>query len=108
MPHYMIQFTYTSETWAKLSKNPENRAEAVKALIEKLGGRMLAFYFAFGEYDGIIITEMPDANAASVAAIMANAAGHLKAMKTTPLVTAEDGLAIMRKAGSMTFQAPKG
>src|SRR5712692_6154508 len=106
MPHYMIQFTYTPETWAKLSKNPENRAETVKALIEKLGGRMIAFYFAFGEYDGVIISELPDASAAAVASIAGNSAGHLKAIKTTPLVTAEEGLEIMRKAGSMPFQAP--
>lgn len=108
MPHYMIQFSYTPETWAKLSKNPENRAETIKVLIEKLGGRLTAFYFAFGEYDGMLTLEVPDANTAAVTAIIATAAGHLKAIKTTPLVTAEEGLEIMRKAGSLPLQIPRG
>ena len=108
MPHYMIQFTYTPETWAKLSKNPENRAETVKAQVEKLGGHLIAFYFSFGEYDGVIISELPDASAAAVASIAGNAAGHLKTIKTTLLVTAEEGMEIMRKAGSMIIQAPRG
>jgi uncharacterized protein with GYD domain len=108
MPHYMIQVTYTPEAWAKLSKNPENRAETIKALVEKLGGRLVAFYFSFGEYDVVTIAELPDANTAAVVSIVVNSVGHLKAIKTTPLVTVEEGLAIMRKAGSMTYQAPGG
>jgi uncharacterized protein with GYD domain len=55
MPHYMFQFTYTPEAWATLSKNPQDRTEAIRGLIEKQGGRLIAFYYCFGEYDGVII-----------------------------------------------------
>jgi uncharacterized protein with GYD domain len=108
MPLYMFQFNYTPETWARLSKNPENRAETVKALVEKMGGRLVAFYYSFGEYDGVIITEMPDASTAAAASIGAIAAGHLKRNETTQLVTVDEGMEIMRKAGRATIQAPKG
>ena len=34
MPHYMTQFTYTSDAWAALAKNPQNREEVLRALVE--------------------------------------------------------------------------
>jgi uncharacterized protein with GYD domain len=56
----MIQFTYKSETVGNLIKNPEDRSAAVGKLIEQLGGKMLGFYYSFGDYDGVIIADMPD------------------------------------------------
>jgi hypothetical protein len=41
MPLYMTQFAYTSEAWAALAKKPQNREEVLRALIEKLGGRLV-------------------------------------------------------------------
>ena len=49
MPHYMTQFSYTTEAWAALAKDPQNREEVLRSLVEKLAGRLLAFYYAFGE-----------------------------------------------------------
>ena len=51
MPHYLTQYAYTSDAWAALAKNPQDREEVFRSLVEKLGGRLLAFYYAFGEYD---------------------------------------------------------
>ena len=47
----MIQFSYKSETVEKLIQNPEDRSVAVKQLIEKLGGKMLSFYYSYGDYE---------------------------------------------------------
>lgn len=106
MPHYMFQFTYTPEAWATLSKNPQNRAEAVRALVEKQGGRLLAFYYCFGKYDGVIILEAPNDIAAAAASVAGVSAGHLKVNQTTKLLTADEGLEVMRQAGGMNFQRP--
>jgi uncharacterized protein with GYD domain len=108
MPYYMIQFTFTPEAWAALSRNPENRSEPVRALVEGLGGRVIAHFYCFGEYDGLVITEMPDNISAAAGSIISNKAGHLKAVKTTLLLTVEEGMEVMRKAGSMSFQRPTG
>lgn len=51
----MIQFCYKSDTVGNLIKNPEDRSAAVGKLIEQLGGKMVSFYYAFGDYDGLII-----------------------------------------------------
>jgi uncharacterized protein with GYD domain len=105
---YMSQFTYTHEAWAALAKNPQNRTEAVSALAQKLGGRVIGVYYSFGEYDGFVIGEYPNDKAAAAAAIAAVTPGHLKAIKTTPLLTADEALEVMRLAGSVTYAGPQG
>ena len=107
MPLYMTQFAYTSDAWAALAKNPQNREEVLRALVEKLGGRLLAFYYAFGEYDGLFITEMPDENTITAAVLAAVSAGHVKAIKTTQLLTTEQAMKAMREAGTQSYQAPR-
>ena len=108
MSLYMIQFAYTPEAWAALVKNPEDRSAPVKALAEKLGGRMLDLYYCFGEYDGIVIMEAPDETTAMAAVLAAIAPGHLKATKTTVLFTVEQAMEAMGKAGEIVYPAPKG
>jgi uncharacterized protein with GYD domain len=70
MPYYMIQGAYNPEGMSALVKGPQNRIAAVKPAIEKLGGTLKEAYFSFGEYDFVIIAEMPD-NVSAVAISMA-------------------------------------
>jgi uncharacterized protein with GYD domain len=60
MPRFLHQISYTAEAMAQLIAHPQDRFEAVRAPIEKLGGRVEHGYFAFGEHDAVLITEMPD------------------------------------------------
>ena len=106
MPLYMTQFAYTPEAWAALIDNPEDRSVPVRQLAERMGGRMISWYLSLGEYDGLLIFEAPDDATAGAAVLAAARRGHLKATKTTPLFSAEEGIEIMRKAGGTPFQAP--
>lgn len=107
MPLYMTHFVYTSDAWSALVKNPQNREEVLRALIEKLGGRLVSFYYSFGEYDGVFISEMPDETTVTAAVLAAITPGHVKAVKTTVLLTTEQTMEAMRKAGGQTYQGPK-
>jgi uncharacterized protein with GYD domain len=49
MALYMVQFAYTAGALATMAKNPQDRSVPSRELIEKLGGRMIGFYFCFGE-----------------------------------------------------------
>ena len=40
MPTYMVQASYTNIAWNKLVQRPENRMEALKPVVEKLGGQV--------------------------------------------------------------------
>ena len=106
MALYMTQFAYTPEAWATLVKNPQDRSVAGREAVQKLGGRIVGFYYCFGEYDGVVITEAPDDSAALAGAMALVAPGHIKAIKTTKLFTVEETMEAMRKAGSLAFQGP--
>ncbi len=108
MAIYMTHFSYTSEAWANLVKNPEDRGAPLKALLEKLGGRLISIYYCFGEYDGVAIYEASDETAAMTGVLTSIASGHLKASKTTVLLTVEQAMGAMGKAGGIVYPAPKG
>jgi uncharacterized protein with GYD domain len=107
MPLYMTHFAYTPDAWAALVKNPQNREEVLRALIEKLGGRLVSFYYCFGEYDGVFISEMPDETTITAAVLAAISPGHVKAVQTTVLLTTAQTMEAMRKAGGQTYEGPK-
>ena len=106
MPLYMTQFAYTPQAWAALTKKPENREEIFRGLVQKLGGRLISFYNCFGDYDGVIVYEAPDETTAAATILAAIAPGHLKAIKTTTLMSTEQMMEAMRKAGMQTYRAP--
>ena len=106
MAFYMIQGAYTTEAIATMAKNPQDRSVPVRELVQKIGGRLISFYFCFGEYDVVVLVELPDDSAATAVAMVALSPGHLKAYKTTKLFTVEETMEAMRKAGSLAFQGP--
>jgi uncharacterized protein with GYD domain len=64
---------------------------------EKLGGRVVNAYFAFGNHDFVFITELPDTVSAAARAVAASAGGACKSVKTTPLMDAAECLEALWK-----------
>ena len=108
MPLYMLQFAYTPEAWAALTKNPQNRAEGVATMIQNLGGRLIDVYYCFGEYDGLVLYEAPDDVTATAAVLAGVSPGHIKASRTTRLMTVQEAMDAMRKAGQISYAGPPG
>jgi uncharacterized protein with GYD domain len=107
MAHYLLQVAYTPEAWAALLKNPQDRTQVLKPVVDKLGGRFVSAYFAFGEYDIIGVLEMPGNVDAAAFAMAAAAGGACKAVKTTPLMTTAEGLDAARKAAGLGYTPPR-
>jgi uncharacterized protein with GYD domain len=108
MALYMIQFSYSSGAVADLVKNPSDRAAVVRAWAESMGGRVESFYFAFGKYDGIAITEVPDNVTMAAISMAVAASGAFKSFHTTVLLTPEESTEAMRKAGTLNYRPPGG
>jgi uncharacterized protein with GYD domain len=103
---YMSQFSYTPEAWAALVRQPEDRSQALGRLCEQLGAKLVNLYYSFGEYDGVIITDAPDETTATAVILAAIAPGHVRAVKTVPLLTVEQTMEALRKAGAVAYRAP--
>ena len=106
MARYLIEVAYTAEAWAAQVSSPQNRIEAIRPVIERLGGRIESAYYAFGEYDVVGIMEMPDNVSAAALSLAASAGGAVKAIKTIPLMTIEEGIEAMRKAAGAGYRPP--
>src|SRR5947207_1626931 len=104
MPRFLHQISYPSQALARLIANPQDRFEVVRAPIEKLGRKIEHGYFAFGEHDAVLITEMPDTVSAAAIALAFAAGGALKNCTTTALLTTAEALDAMRKAATCGYK----
>jgi uncharacterized protein with GYD domain len=106
MAHYLLQVAYTAEAWAALVKSPQNRLEAVRPVMQRLGGTLENAWLSFGEYDVVTVFQAPDNVSAAAFSMAISAAGAVKAVKTTPLMTFEEGMGAMRKAAQAEYEPP--
>jgi uncharacterized protein with GYD domain len=90
MPKYLSMGSYTVDgIKGVLKEGGTGRRKAVQTAIEALGGKMEAYYFAFGEADVVVISDVPDNVTALALAIGIGSTGTVS-LKTTVLVTPEE------------------
>jgi uncharacterized protein with GYD domain len=90
MPKYLIQGSYTDEGLKGLLKEGgSKRREAAEQSIKGLGGRLEAYYYAFGEQDFVVIADLPSNVDATALSLTANVSGTLKS-RMTVLITPEE------------------
>ena len=106
MALYLTRFSYTAETWSRLTKNPEDRREAARKYIESVGGKLHGFWYAFGSYDGYNLWEAPDNVSMAAVVIAISGGGALSKIETTPLLSVEETLDALRLAQKVGYWAP--
>ena len=90
MPKYLLQASYTAEGTKGLAQEGGSKRRAhIDELIKKLGGKLEAFYYAFGDDDVFVISDLPDAATAAAISLAVNGSGAVRA-KTTVLLSPEE------------------
>ena len=90
MPKYLIQASYTIEGIQGLVKDSASGRRAdVQSAVKALGGKVEAFYYAFGADDVVIILDLPDNVTAAAVGLNTSGSGAVR-VRTTPLLTVED------------------
>ncbi|MFE0355866.1 GYD domain-containing protein [Streptomyces nigra] len=105
MPH-LSRFSYTPETWARLIAHPEDRAKAAQAYIESVDGKLHGFWYAFGTRDGYNLWEAPDNVSMAAVAVAISGGGALSSFETTVLLTVDETIEALQKAGRIGYRAP--
>src|SRR5579859_5681409 len=104
MAKYLLEARYTAEGAKGLAREggTGRRAAASKA-VEGLGGKIEAFYYAFGDVDAYIIFDVPDNVSAAALALAVGQSGGINT-KTVVLITPEE----MDQAGkkAVDFRPP--
>jgi uncharacterized protein with GYD domain len=103
----MVQVGYTSEAWATILKNPQDRVAVVSKVASNLGGSVVGGWLTFGEYDTMVILELPDNISAAAFSMAVAAGGACKSLKTTPLLTMDEGIAAAKKSHTSGYTPPK-
>jgi uncharacterized protein with GYD domain len=104
MPKFLITGSYTAEGARGLMKEGgSGRRAAVQKALDGVGGKLEAFYFAFGKDDAYVIVDVPD-NASVIAVSLAVNASGVVRVSTTPLISPDDLDAASKK--SIAFRAP--
>lgn len=104
MPKFMIKASYSPDGARGLLKEGGSaRRAAVQKLVEGIGGRVEAFYYAYGEDDAYVITDVPDAASGLAISLAVNASGAVR-LSTIPLITPEEIDAAVKK--SVAYRAP--
>jgi len=104
MAKYLIQASYTAEGAKGLLKDGgSKRRQMAEQAVKSAGGKIEAFYFAFGDTDAFVIVDAPDHASASAASLAINASGAVHS-KTTVLLTPEEIDQATKK--QVTYRAP--
>ena len=105
MPKYLVQGSDTDQGLkGLLNEGGSKRRAVVEQLASEMGGKLEAFYFAFGSDDFVIILDLPSNIDMTATAIVAQASGTVKS-RVTVLVTPEDmDRAVQRK---VNFRPPE-
>jgi uncharacterized protein with GYD domain len=104
MPKYLVVASYTADgVKGVLKDGGSKRRQAAESALKSVGGKVDAFYFAFGEHDVYAIIDAPD-NVSIAAASLAIAASGAVQTKTVVLLTPEEVDQATKKTAS--YQAP--
>ena len=100
MPTYLYQLSYTAESIAAQIANPQDRLKtAAKPVVEAFGGKLLGGGFSFGDYDVVLLYEVPDDDTAAAISAAVAAGGAVKSAKTTKLLSGTQWVSALKKAG---------
>jgi uncharacterized protein with GYD domain len=97
MPKYLISASYTAEGLKGLQKDKASgRQRAINALVEGLGGKVEALYYALGDDDVYVVVDLPDNVTATALGVSVSATGLVRT-KTTALLTVAEVDAALAK-----------
>ena len=104
MKKYLIKGAYNSDGMKGLmSEGGTGRKNAIEKMLGAIGGKVEAFYYAFGEADVYLIVDLPDEIVAAAVGLRVNAAGLVR-ISMTSLISPEDIDAASGK--SVNYRAP--
>lgn len=100
MPKYLALVTIEREALARFVAKPEDRRGPVQQIAEAAGGKLLDYYWMFGQFDAMAVFDFPDSVTAAAVSFVLGSSGALSHVETHELIEAEDLVRIAGKAQS--------
>ncbi len=99
MAFYLVRAKVAREFMKALVERPEDRLVTTTRLLQGIGGRLHYYFFCFGEYDIVLVYELPDNISSASLSMVLTSMGTVTEVETTPLLTMEEAITAMGRAG---------
>ncbi len=86
MPFYCHQVSYTTDARKRLLNDPNDRYEAIRAPLEKLGGTLQSSFFTISQFDVLVISEFRTEVSPAAIAVAFSQGGAIANIHTIPLL----------------------
>jgi uncharacterized protein with GYD domain len=108
MSRFLFEVSYTSESWATQVHSHANVIDRISPLVAKLNGTIDSVYYTFGDRDLIALVDFPTQEDAAAFSLAATSGGAVASIRTTPLLTVDQGITAMKKADAVaaSYHAP--
>jgi len=105
---YLTQVRLTPPALAAFMKEPTDRGEALRPLIERSGGKLIEYYLPPEDCTAYVIIEAPaaDGNDAATLAIAAGGAGELITWQISRILTSAELVDTMKEAAAIAYAPP--
>ena len=103
MAKYAMFFSYTSETWARMVANPEDRVSVARHVVESAGGTLETIYWMLGDRDGLAIVDVPDSVGAASISLAVTSSGAFQHNETRQLLTQDELTDALTRARALTL-----
>ena len=109
MPYFLARAKVSKDYMQALVDRPEDRLVSTTRFLKGIGGRLHSYFFSFGDYDIVLLYELPDNVSAATLSMVLSASGSVTDIETTPLLTMEEAVDAMKQSGeAMGVYVPPG
>lgn len=108
MPKFVMTFSYSSGSWARMLRVADDRREAVAGLIAHLHGQLEVMYWGVETAQAYVIADLPDSVSATAAITVATETGAFKDVQVHEVLTQDqlrDVVDLARGSGG-AYHAP--
>ncbi len=106
MPFYLHQWNYKDPQIRQMLLEPSDRADVVGAAVRAFGGTLHGFFYCFGQYDGVALSEFASNEEALACVLAIFGQGRISSVHTTALFGADEGMRVMRRVHSILESRP--
>lgn len=102
MPTFITQGRFTRDAIKGMVVSPEDRSVNAARLLAKVGGKLIAYYVTFGEYDFMVIAEAPGETQMAAVLLAVASGGAVTDVKTTLAMTSIEAKGAFAAASDLT------
>jgi uncharacterized protein with GYD domain len=108
MPMYATTFRYQPAALKLMVERPEDRGAIVGEAAKSLGGRVVGYYWSVGDFDGLVIFELPDGDAAAAVQMVMAGTGAVSRVQTNEIFPADTLQDLLKETARVAYAPPGG